>query len=474
VTEGHSHIDESMLTGESMPVRKHPGNRVACGTVNSEAPLVMRVEQAGSATMLSRIILLVESAQGSKARVQRLADRIVPWFVGITLLLSAITFLYWMQTDVDTALLAATAVLIITCPCALGLATPMAVAVATGVAAQRGVLVRNGEALEGLSDINHVVMDKTGTLTEGRMRVSDVLAGDSRDTVLQLAGAVERHYSHPLATAICAAVESAGLAFPSSRNQQLLPGMGVGGTVQASGGDCEVWIGNRRLMDRHGIPVDTCISDQCARIESEMGAAVLIAADGKLLGLLRIEDQLREGAVELVAALARQGIGMTLLTGDSAAAAAHMQQRLSGGNPAPMQVIADVLPEDKLRHIAALQQQGKRVLMVGDGINDAPALAHADISMAMGNGTDVSMECSDIVLMGSDVQKIPWAITLGQRTLQTIRQNLLLSLVYNAVLVPAAMAAWVTPVFAALAMPLSSLLVIGNAILIRLHMQRSR
>jgi len=472
--EGESHIDESMLTGESRPVHKHIGNSLACGTVNGEGSLTMRVEKTGSDTILARIIHLVEYAQGSKARVQRLADRIVPWFVGITLLLSSLTFLYWVQADFDVALLAATAVLIITCPCALGLATPMAIAVGTGVAARYGVLVRNGEALEGLSDISHVVLDKTGTLTEGRMRVTDIQALSERNRLLQLAGAVERHFSHPLATAICAAVEADGLTFPSSSKPQLLAGLGVGARVETRDDSSEVWIGNRRLMHARGITVSEAMSEACERIESEMGVAVLVAADAELLGLLRIEDQLREGAADLIKEISRQGMGITLLTGDSAAAAGHLQHILSAQIAKPIRVIADVLPEDKVREIELLQEAGERVLMAGDGINDAPALAQADISIAMGHGTDVSMECSDIVLMGSDVGKIPWALALGKQTLKTIRQNLVLSLAYNIILVPAAMAAWVTPVFAALAMPLSSLLVIGNAILIRRHMQHMR
>jgi len=473
VTDGDSHIDEAMLTGESMPVHKQTGCRLAGGTVNIDAPLSMRVEQTGTDTMLSRIIHLVESAQGSKARVQQLADRIVPWFVATTLLLATLTFLFWMRSDMDTALLAATAVLIITCPCALGLATPMAVAVSTGVAAKHGVLVRNGEALEGLSAVTHVVLDKTGTLTEGRMQVSGIVSEDSAD-LLQMAGAVERHYSHPLAAAICKAVEAAELCFPVSRNHQLLPGLGVGGIVETAKGEQQVWVGNRRLMYRQGIALDAATESGCQRIEADMGAAVLVAARGKFLGLLHIEDSLRHGAVELVEHLSGRGIGITILTGDSAAAATHLQQSLAAHASRPIRVVADVLPEDKLNEIESLQRAGEHVLMAGDGVNDAPALARADISIAMGSGTDVSMECSDIVLMGSDVRKIPWAIALGQRTLATIRQNLMLSLAYNAVLVPAAMAAWVTPVFAALAMPLSSLLVIGNAILIRRHMHGVR
>ncbi len=467
VIDGRSHIDESMLTGESLPVHKHAGSRIAGGTVNGENPLMMRVEAAGSATVLARIIHMVESAQGSKARIQRVADRIVPWFVAATLALAALTFMFWwIQVDFDTALLAATAVLIITCPCALGLATPMAVAVSTGFAAKNGVLVRNGEALERLSKITHVVLDKTGTLTTGYMRVTEIIGSTDENKLLQLAGALERHYSHPLAAAICASVEEKGLSFPASCDQQLLPGMGIGGLVSGQ----QVWIGNQRLMQDQQINLHKRMIESCRLMEAKMAVPVLVAVDGVCIGLMRIEDQLRQGAFELVASLDKQGLGITLLTGDSKAAADHLQQQLSGHATMPIQVIAGVLPEDKANQVAALQQQGECVLMAGDGINDAPALAQADISIAMGSGTDVSMECSDIVLMGSDLNRIPWAIALGERSLKTIRQNLFLSLAYNIILVPVAMAAWVTPVFAALAMPISSLLVIGNAILIRRHM----
>ena len=477
IIEGNSHIDESMLTGEPLPVHKHRNGTVFAGTVNGENPFMMQVKTTGAATVLARIIHLVESAQGSKAPIQRIADRIAPWFVSSTLLLATLTFIYWWTTlDFNTALLSATAVLIITCPCALGLATPMAIAVSTAFAARNGVLVRNGEALEGLSKITHVVLDKTGTLTTGQMRVTDTLlvdepdAENSKERLLLLAGAVERGYSHPISKAVCATVETERLHFLDCQHAQLLPGMGVSGMVDGQ----QVWIGNQRLMQQQGIHLPEFISTSCHHIESSMAVPVLVAADGKLLGILRIEDQLRDEAFDLITNLSQHGLGITLLSGDSKAAANHLQQRLSTHANAPIHVIAGVLPEDKADHVKALQKSGEHILMVGDGINDAPALTQADISIAMGSGTDVSMECSDIVLMSSDLSRIAWALDLGDRTITTIHQNLALSLAYNIMLVPAAMAAWVTPLFAAIAMPLSSLVVIGNAILIRRHMRNKR
>jgi P-type Cu2+ transporter len=463
ILNGDSHVDESMLSGESHPQHKTAGSRVSAGTVNGEGVLTVEVEQTGAGTVLSRIIHLVEVAQGSKAKVQRLADRIVPWFVAATLLLASLTFVYWSRQDFDTALLAATAVLIITCPCALGLSTPMAVVVAAGAAARQGVLIRNGEALEGLSSIDHVVFDKTGTLTEGHMHVSRIFtaAEVGEDDLLRYAGALERNFSHPLARAIVQEVERRGLSFAKSGQVQSLAGIGVGGLVNG----VQVWMGNARLMAQQGIALPAELAVQQQQIESGMGVAVLLAAGGRVLGILSVEDRVRAGARELLDLLRGLGIGVTLLTGDTLRAAEHLQQRLG-----EMRVVAEVMPEDKSREVAALQQQGRRVLMVGDGVNDAPALAQADVSIAMGSGTDVSMESSDVVLMGSELRKIPYAIEIGRQTLRTIRQNLMLSLVYNAILVPVAMAAWVTPVFAAIAMPLSSLLVIGNAVLIRYRM----
>ncbi len=456
VTAGDSHVDESMLTGESHPVHKFLGQRLAAGTVNGEAPLQMCVEHIGSGTALSRIIHLVESAQGSRARVQQIADRIVPWFVLTTLVLATGTFIYWLGQDMDTALLAAAAVLIITCPCALGLATPMAIAVAAGFGAKNGVLVRNGEALEHLAAVDHLVFDKTGTLTEGRMRVVGMhVYGDmDADRLLQLAASLERQFSHPLARAIAVAADEKQLGSMACEKASMLAGAGVVGCVDGH----DVALGNARLLEHLGLSEHESVEQP-----GNAGACIWIAVDGALCGRVMVEDRLRDGALELLAELQRRSFGLTVLTGDSAEAASHLRAALGGD----VEVVGDVLPEDKSQKIKELRQQGKKLLMIGDGVNDAPALALADVSMAMGSGTDVSMECSDVVLMGSELGRVLFALALGQQTLRTIRQNLGLSLAYNIVLVPMAMAAIVTPVFAAIAMPVSSLLVIGNAVLIR-------
>ena len=456
VISGLSHVDESMLSGESHPVRKEPGNQAIAGTINMDGSLTLLVEDVGSHTVLAKIVHLVEVAQGSKAAVQRVADRIVPWFVAATLGLATLTFLYWLRTDFDIALLAAVSVLIITCPCALGLATPMAIAVGVGAGSRRGVLVRNGQALENLSKITHVIFDKTGTLTEGRMRVQELLpvAGLESSHLLTMAAAVESHSGHPLAQAIASA---AAAPLPPCNGFRAISGMGVTGIVENQ----SIIIGNRRLMEERGIAIP---EEQIARqqqIESSMGVGVFVAIEDRLAGLIHIQDRVRDQSADLVDTLRSQGLGLTLLTGDSRGAAEQLREQLG-----EMNIVAEVLPEEKEQEVLRLQQQGERVLMIGDGINDAPALARADASIAMGSGMDVSMECADIILMNSELERIGFAFLLARKTLRTIYQNIGISLLYNAILVPAAMAAMITPVFAAIAMPLSSLLVIGNAVLI--------
>jgi Cu2+-exporting ATPase len=466
VVEGRSYVDESMLTGESRPLQKTMGCSVAAGTMNVDGSLTLLVQDAGEGTMLARIVQLVETAQGSKAAVQRIADRIVPWFVAATLGLAIFTFLFWLRQDFDTALLAAVSVLIITCPCALGLATPMAIAVGVGAGAGRGVLIRNGQALESLSKISHVVFDKTGTLTEGKMRVLDVLPANDFDRVqlLRLAASVESCSQHPVAQAVIKELETNGNeeemaypALPPCKDFTLESGLGITGTAEGH----HIALGNRRMMKKANVAVSAEFEQQQQRIEQAMGMAVFISVDGLLAGLIHVQDKVRDESGALIEALRQQNIGVTLLTGDSRKAAEQLQSQLG-----KMDIVAEVLPEGKEAEVIRLQQRGEHVLMIGDGVNDAPALARADISIAMGSGMDVSMECADIVLMTNDLGRVGFAVLLAQKTLRTIRQNIGISLFYNIMLVPAAMAAMITPVFAAIAMPVSSLLVIGNAILI--------
>ena len=466
VLHGHSHVDESMLSGESHPVRKEVGSQAIAGTINMDGSLTLSVEDVGNNTVLAKIVHLVEVAQGSKAAVQRVADRIVPWFVAATLGLATLTFLYWARHDLNLALLAAVSVLIITCPCALGLATPMAIAVGVGAGSKRGVLVRNGQALESLSKITHVVFDKTGTLTEGRMQVVETLptGGFDHARLLMLAAAVESQSQHPLAQAITKAYTKQSRAssltavqLPRCNGFSIVPGMGVKGSIAAS----QVAIGNLRLMQKAGADIPQELKDEQLRIERAMGVGIMVAVDGRLAGLIHIQDKVRDQSADLINTLRTQGLGLTLLTGDSRGAAEQLQSQLG-----EMNIVAEVMPDEKELEIIRLQDQGERVLMIGDGINDAPALARADVSMAMGSGMDVSMECADIILMNSELERISFAFLLARKTLRTIYQNISISLLYNLILVPAAMAAMVTPVFAAIAMPLSSLLVIGNAVLI--------
>ncbi|HKI60137.1 MAG TPA: heavy metal translocating P-type ATPase [Mariprofundaceae bacterium] len=458
VIAGRSNVDESMLSGEAKPVLKLNDDSVVAGSINLDGSLTIEVRLIGADTALAHIVALVEEAQGTKAPVQRLADRIVPWFVAATLGLALITFLYWLRSDFDTALLAAVSVLIITCPCALGLATPMGIAVGVGAGAQRGVLVRNGEALETLSAVTHVVFDKTGTLTEGKMRVVDVMPspGFEKEQIIRITAALESQSRHPLATAI---VEAARL-FPALACESFVSenGLGVKGLVEGHA----IVIGNVRLMQREEVDGLDEFSTQTKEIEQRGGTAVFVSIDGQLAAVIDIQDRLRDEAAALIKSIQHMGISMTMLTGDAHQAARELQQQLGD-----MDVVAELLPEEKEAEVRRLQERGERVLMIGDGVNDAPALARADVSMAMGSGMDVSMACADIVLVSSDLSRVGFAMSLAEKTLSTIRQNIVLSLLYNLILVPAAMAALVTPVFAAIAMPISSLLVIGNAILIR-------
>lgn len=462
VLKGHSTVDESMLTGESEPVTKVIGDTVSAGTVNVSSALTLRVEGTLRDTALGRIIRLVEEAQASKAPIQCTADRIVPWFVVTTLLLATITFSYWLSTNFELALMAATSVLIITCPCAFGLATPMSIAVASGLGARNGILVKNGTVLETLSRVSHIVFDKTGTLTKGRMRVREIMPakGIEANALLELAAVVERYSEHSIARAIIEAAEEQQVN-PLVKTPEAFRGE-PGHGVMAYVGEKSVVLGTTKWLQQQGITITDEFISTIDSLEKQAFTCVHIGLDQHYAGIIAIADELRPDAAKLVSELRRAGIRMTLLSGDRRRVAEAVARELGG-----MEVIAEVLPQDKDRVISELQQQGEWVAMVGDGINDAPALIRANIGIAIGSGTDASVESADIVLMSDELDKVRLAAALSRRTLRTIRQNIGLSLTYNLIMVPLAMLAYITPLFAAIAMPISSLLVIGNAARIR-------
>ncbi len=461
ILEGESQVDEAMLSGESTPVSKQPGDRVSAGTVNAEGTLVIEVTGTLADTALGRIIQLVEEAQASKAPIQCTADRIVPWFVLATLSLATVTFFIWVQKDFELALMAATSVLIITCPCAFGLATPMAIAVASGQGARHGILVKNGAVLETLSHVDHFVFDKTGTLTLGKMQVTDIFTRDTnQDELLTLAAAAENLSEHSIGQAIIQAARERNLSYRKLKAKGFTSKPGLG--IRARVGEHEILIGNINWLAEHGIAEDTELAVRAQEMEEGAVSAIHVAIDGRHAGIIGVADRLRPDAQALIESLRRQGISLTLLSGDRKRVAEAVARQLGG-----MEVIAEVLPEDKDKVISRLQEQGKTVAMVGDGINDAPALIRADVGIAIGSGTDVSVESADIVLMSDELNKIHLAVALSRRTLRTIRQNIMISFAYNVIMVPLAMSAMITPLIAAISMPISSLLVIGNAARIR-------
>ena len=481
VEDGSSSVDEAMLTGESEPVTRTKGDTVAAGTLNGSGVLRVRVSGLLRDSALGRIIRLVEDAQASKSPIQCMADRIVPWFVAVTLTLATLTFLFWARQDLETALMAATAVLIITCPCAFGLATPMAIAVASGLGARNGILIKNGAVLETLSEIDHYVFDKTGTVTEGKPLVTMVsdsrgawpvvagtmplepnaLSADSR-AALAMAAALEQLSEHPLAQSITHLADEAGIDYRRIvvTNVQVEPGQGIAGDVAGR----ILVLGSADWLRRRGVKLaDWNEADGThVAMASMAGTIVHCAIDGTEAVRLSIEDRLRADAAETIRRLRADGLKVTLLTGDRRVAAERIAAQLGD-----IDVIAEVLPGDKNRVIADLQREGQRVAMIGDGINDAPALVRADVGIAVGSGTDVSIASADIVLMSNELMRVRDAGLLARRTLRTIRQNIGLSIAYNTVMVPLAMAAMITPLIAAVSMPLSSLAVIGNSARIR-------
>ena len=467
ILEGHGALDQSMLTGESLPVELGVGDSVVGATVNTSGSFRFRVTKVGEDTALSRIVKLVEAAANSKAPISRLADRVSGVFVPVVIGIALVAFAAWMLLGAGfaAALKRAIAVLVISCPCALGLATPTAIMVGTGKGAELGMMIRTAAALEMAHSVDCVAFDKTGTLTEGKMRVTAVSGAE--DELLAAAGAVEARSSHPIAAAIVARTKEKGVALENAEDYQTHAGKGVSAMV---GGE-RVYVGSARWLGELGVSMDG--TDAWADEQRRSGATVLFAAkDGRLLGGFALADGVRQTAVEAIADLNRLGVRSVMLTGDNPQTANAIGKKLGVTD-----VQASLLPEDKEKVVARLQSEGRRVMMVGDGINDAPALTRADLGVAIGNGTDVAIESADVVLVRDDPALAAGLIRLGRAVIRNIRENLFWAFFYNAIGIPLAAGALtplgvdLDPMFAALAMSLSSVCVVTNALrLKRFHL----
>lgn len=460
VVEGASSVDESMLTGESIPVEKQPGDMVIGATINKQGRLVMKATRVGKETALAQIIKVVEEAQGSKAPIQRIADQISGIFVPIVVGIALVTFLIWYFVadpgQFANALEKAIAVLVIACPCALGLATPTSIMAGSGRAAELGVLFKGGEHLELTQGINTVVVDKTGTITMGKPQLTDVIPAQGVDgsEFLSLVGATEKNSEHPLAEAIVEGIRAKGISLPDSEAFEAIPGYGVRAVVQGK----EVLIGTRKLMQKHNVAIDDVLA-QMSGLETAGKTAMLVAIDNQYAGLLAVADTVKETSKEAIRRLKAMGIEVIMITGDNERTAHAIGKEVGVDR-----VLAEVLPEGKAEEVKKLQQSGKKVAMVGDGINDAPALATADIGMAMGTGTDVAMEAADITLIRGDLNSIADAIWMSRKTMRNIKQNLFWAFAYNVVGIPIAAFGFLAPWVAGAAMAFSSVSVVLNAL----------
>ena len=462
VVDGASAVDESMLTGESVPVEKTVGDTVAGATVNTSGVLTVEATAVGSDTALAQIVRLVEQAQSGKAPVQRLADRISAVFVPIVIAIALGTLAGWwlLAGDPVAGLVAAVAVLIIACPCALGLATPIAIMVGTGRGAELGVLIKQIETLERTRDITTVVFDKTGTLTRGQMTLTEVVTapGVEEDELLRRAGAVEADSEHPIGQAIAEAARERVGALPPVAGFEAIAGRGVRADVK----DATAWVGRRKLLADAGMVVPEAVDDAAERLEAQGSTVVFTGWDGEARGVLAVADTLKGGAADVVAELHGMGLSVAMLTGDNTRTAEAI-----AGQVGLDRVLAEVLPDDKKGEIERLQAQGEVVAMVGDGVNDAPALVQADLGIAIGTGTDVAIESSDLTLMRGDLAGVPLAIRLSRRTYRTILQNLGWAFGYNVAAIPLAAAGLLNPIIAGAAMAFSSVSVVLNALRLR-------
>ena len=462
VIEGQSHADEALISGESLPVAKQPGDKVTGGAINGEGRLLVSTQALGAETVLARIIRLVEDAQSAKAPIQKLVDKVSQVFVPVVLLLAVATLIGWLLAGVsiETALINAVAVLVIACPCALGLATPTAIMAGTGVAARHGILIKDAEALERAHEVTAVVFDKTGTLTSGTPRIAHLSALDGdENTLLQLAGALQRGSEHPLAKAVLDAARERDLPLEDVTQSRSPAGRGIAGTVQGR----ELALGNRRLLEESHLAPDS-LAEAAGAWEAEgrtLSWLIELSPQRRVLGLFAFGDTLKPGAAQAIEQLNARHISSHLLTGDNQGSAQVVAQALGIGD-----VHAEVLPADKAATVVALKKSAV-VAMVGDGINDAPALAAADIGIAMGGGTDVAMHASGITLMRGDPRLIPAALDISRKTYAKIRQNLFWAFVYNLIGIPLAAFGLLNPVLAGAAMALSSVSVVSNALLLK-------
>jgi Cu+-exporting ATPase len=472
VVKGKSYVDEAMITGEPVPASKDVGQKVVGGTINKNSVLHIMATGVGSDTMLAQIIRLVEEAQGSKPPVQRIADKAVSWFIPVVLVIALTSFAGWFfigQTTLLFALTTLIAILVIACPCALGLATPTAVTVGIGRGAQLGLLIRNGEALEISEKLHTVVFDKTGTLTQGKPQVTDIVAVEGKESdLLAFAASLEKNSQHPLANAIVDSALQKEITIPVASDFDTLEGMGVVGRVEEK----NVAIGNSAMMNLRDIPIRAAMEVTRKELESQAKTVMLVAVDGSIAGLIAVADPPKQSAARGVRKLTEMGLSVIMLTGDNARTARAVADQLCID-----EVIAEVLPQDKAAKIRELQSVGKRVAFVGDGINDAPALAQSDVGIAIGSGTDVAIESGDIVLMKDDPVDVAASIQLSRKVMGRIKQNLFWAFAYNTALIPVAAGIlyplWgitFRPEFGGAAMAMSSVTVVSLSLMLKRYM----